>query len=89
MIPKNLLNALGSKGAADILDQLASGPRRPTHLAKSSGVSEPTAFSRLKILKKNGIIADCIIEEGERSYKAYKLTETAQRILKSLPGGAR
>jgi DNA-binding HxlR family transcriptional regulator len=87
MISREILSAIGAKGVANILDQLAGGPRRPSELSRASGVSEPTSFSRIKSLKKSGVITECIVYKGERSYKGYKLTPAGERILETLSGG--
>lgn len=82
-----VLAAVGAKGSAEILEQLRSGRRRPSELTKSSGVSEPTAYSRLKSLHDAGVIEACIIRENGRTHKGYRLTDAGEELVKLFSGG--
>ena len=87
MISKEILCAIGAKGAASILDVLATGPQRPSDIVRISGVSEPTSFSRIKKLKKSGVITECILYRKDRSYKGYRLTDYGEKIVVFLSRG--
>ena len=87
MIPEGILSALGAKGTEKILSKLADGPKRPKDLVKSSTVSEPTAYTRIRELEKHNIICACILEENKRTYKGYQLTELGKQIIELLTGG--
>ncbi len=84
MIDSRLLTAVGSKGAAEILERLVDGPRRPGELAESSGVSQPTAYLRLKELQDAGVIEACIVEEEGRTHKGYRLTPLGRKLVETM-----
>lgn len=73
---------LSSKRRKQVLKELRKGPKRPMELCKKLKLDTGNTARLLFQLEKNGLIK-CITPD-KKSWRVYKITDTGEKILKSL-----